>query len=634
MDFQRFGIDPRLWNASEGLKARSYFHEKMLSHVLEKRENVCSRLILSEGREEVYLLPVFQALVSAPAGESAKALVVASDAEGARAAMIAANNLGKEVGLGACLFLEGDGAASGDPVQEGDAAAALVIGVPEALVAASERGVIRLRDYRWLVADGLERLAELSGELLRKLQGLLLPSWERRSLLVCRKLTLKAKNLAWDWADNPSEIHIEEDVVKAQSVPHASWHVPVDSKFKFLLSLIGREQSQRLCVFCNLRSTAEEVARRLEANGRQCDYILGALALDRKNAILERVSSGELPILVLTDEGAQGLASGSFSLLINYDIPLEPELYVKRLEMIDRGSPSAKLLNIVCDRYIYGLTAVEQYIDAKLDALPAEPSQYDVEDRSEGMSFSPPRHPSEQRHGEGRGPWPGRAEEERARGPRNDASAGHDRRGRNGNGRPRDDRSPDIRRSIAEATGGSMEFAEPPARPPRGSSEQRPQQGKHEGRRTPRGDRGRRPAEVRDGSRPRGEARGPGNPYDLSMEERMRRYREKYCNKLDGSPSERQRQPSAGGRRNQGGRGAQRRDEGGLGAPRRSSPDPRLREEGRKTAGTERSRSARPSVPPEADAGRGARREASGSEPPERRGFLDRLQGLLRKHED
>lgn len=64
MDFQRFHIDPRLLGASKGLRSRAFFHEKMLTHVLEKNENVCAKIVMSEGREEVYLLPVIQRLIS------------------------------------------------------------------------------------------------------------------------------------------------------------------------------------------------------------------------------------------------------------------------------------------------------------------------------------------------------------------------------------------------------------------------------------------------------------------------------------------------------------------------------------------------------------------------------------------
>ena len=645
MDFQRFGIDPRLWGASEGLRARAYFHEKMLSHVLEKNENVCARLILSEGREEVYLLPVFQALLSAQPNAAVKALVVVSDPEGARAAEAAARLLGKDVGIGTCLVMEAGGVdeAPGAPSLEGDPSAPLVIGLPQPLLAAAEAGVLRLRDYLWLVADGLERLAELPGDVLRRLQGLLLPSWERRSLLVCHKLTVKAKNLAWDWADNPSEIQIEEAVVKAQSIQRESWHVPVEAKFKFLLNLIKQEKPDKLCVFCNLRSTAEEVARRLEANGQRSDYILGALAQERKTAILDRVRSGDLSVLVLTDEGAQGLAPGVFSHVINYDIPLEPEFFVKRLEMIDRGSASAKVLNMVCDRYVYGLTAVEQYIDAKLDALPAEPSQYEAVDLSEGMSFGPPGRSSDQGRSELRASRPAepRADRRREGGSRVESRGRPE--GRAQAGRARDDRSPDIRRSIAEATGGSMDIDGIETGQRRNTAERQPM---HRGRgdhRSRAQNEGRRPHDGENGPRRRDEESRAGNPYDLPMEERMKRYREKYGGRLGGERPDAPRPAPGTGRRNQANRAASRHEDGRPGAQAKRSSDSRLHDDARRAGGRDQQREERARRQTNSGGSRGAPREglskadprSRGAENPSgedrRDGLFGRLQGFLRR---
>ena len=195
--------------------------------------------------------------------------------------------------------------------------------------------MIRLRDYTWLVADGFERIAELSGDILRKLQGELLPSWERRSILVCEKLTVKAKNLAWDLADNPSEIRVEEEVAKAQSVVRETWQVAVEDKPRFLRADRARKTSANLRFF-NLASTAEEIARRLDVNGLRSECISDSPTMSRASPLQEKMKSERFFALVLTDEGAQSSANeltrGRFSLVVNYDIPLGPNFFVKRLE--------------------------------------------------------------------------------------------------------------------------------------------------------------------------------------------------------------------------------------------------------------------------------------------------------------
>ncbi len=195
---------------------------------------------------------------------------------------------------------------------------------------------VNLRDYGFLVVDGVDRLAELPPDLVRRLIASLLPSWERRSALACSRFSVKAKNLAWDLADNPSEISIEGEVAKAQSVLKETWKVPVEAKLKFLLGLIGREKPARLCVFCNLKDTATDLARRLAGNGISSDTILGPLSPERKFALIEKFRAGDSTCLTLSDEGADGLTPGVFPLLVNYDIP--PRARALRQEARDARS--------------------------------------------------------------------------------------------------------------------------------------------------------------------------------------------------------------------------------------------------------------------------------------------------------
>jgi ATP-dependent RNA helicase RhlB len=550
MDFQRFGIDPRLAQAAEGLSTSFFFYEKMLTHVVDGQENVCVKISLDDGREEVLLMPALQWLLS---GDGRKVLVVVPDAAGAERCTAAVVRLGSNADISVCRITHDD--AESPPIRlEGDGSSSVIIGSLEDLMAAP---MLNLRDYGFLVVDGVDRLADLPSDTIRKFSAVLQPSWERRSVLACAKISLKAKNLAWELADNPSELTIEGEVAKAQSVLKETWSVPVEVKLKFLLGLLEREKPARLCVFCNLKDTAGEVTRRLAANGIRTDSIIGALLAERKFALVEKFRAGDCTCLVLTDEGAEGLSPGVFPLIVNYDFPLEPEYFVKRLEMLDRSDTGAKVVSIACDRYIYGLPAVEQYIDAKLDVLPASDSMLASADKSEGMGGERrPRgdsYPKDSRRGQ-----PQRRDaNQRDMNPRGASSR---------DAFPRESSSPDIRKSISEATGGTLDInganptdpgfsrpvpsrpasgKHPPAKEPRRGQEHRgrgpaaggrPAQNKDERRddprrvpnkpQMPRTSEARKQGPRQESSRP--PVPQPGNPYDMPMEERMRIYREKY----------------------------------------------------------------------------------------------------------
>jgi ATP-dependent RNA helicase RhlB len=675
MDFQRFGIDPRLARAAEGLPTNFFFYEKMLAHVVEDQENVCVKIALDNGREEVLLLPALQWIL-AEAGR--KLLIVVPDAEDGDRCASAIERLGSGAGLEVCRVERDEGAE--EPIRfTGDPGSAVLLGKIEDLLAAPN---LTLRDYGFLVVDGLDRLADLPSEAIRKFSGLLLPSWERRSVLACARFSVKAKNLAWDLADNPSEISIEGEVAKAQSVLKETWSVPVDSKLKFLLGLLSREKPSRLCVFCNLKDTAAEVSRRLAANGIATDSIIGPLLPERKFALIEKFRAGDSTCLVLSDEGAEGLSPGVFPLIVNYDIPLEAELFVKRLEMLDRSDPAAKVVSLACDRYIYGLPAVEQYIDAKLDPLPVDESLLSAVDKSEGMGGDRrPRgdsYPRDGRRGQQqRRETHSRDSRPRDPGPRDsyprDANRSRDvpRDAYPRDAYPREGRSPDIRKSISEATGGALDMTglppdsgyprpSPPNRPSpaksqgqsrrgqdqRGERAQEPRpQGKKDGRgkeshrgkaAAPRSPEQRQQSPRQAPGRTQSPSSGPGtpgNPYAMPMEERMKLYREKYGrglgkDKAGGGRGNRQEPKGgeSGGQRagkNGGRRGSPRQaQDGQQGRPKA----PQRGEAGQRSSGPAKlPETPRPSQAPQGE----AQRKPEAVRRPE--GVVGRLLGALRK---
>lgn len=654
MDFQQFGIDARLLDAPFIFRSRAFSHETILSHVLGKGENVLTRIVMSQGREEVILLPVLQSLVSAGSELPAKALVVVAEAEMGRFALEFCRAGGERLGLRACLVSLRREAEAVSLSWDGEASAEFLIGEADAVLVGAENGEINLRNFGWLVVDGLERLAELPDEPLRRLGSSLRAPWERRSILACQKLTTKAKNLAYDLADNPSEIRIDEEVAKAQSVVKETWRIEGSEKMRFLLGLVERERPRRICVFCNLAGTAEEISRKLQANGVASAYVTGDSAVDPAERIFERPEVRSTQTLVLTDEGAQRLDERGFSILVplivNYDIPLEPEYFVKRLELLDRGDESAKVVSLVCDRYVYGLTAVEQYIETKLEARPIDPRLLAARDLVESNEADRVRDP-------GRG---GRA---KPNGPRGGGSgSGKSGLSERERAQPqarrshfstqRDDRSPDIRRSIAEATGGALDMGT--GMHPDANSGQKPSAG-HTGKS---GNLGRKlHPDTRRQSEPKPKHSrtphgggnfvgrpGPGlpkpgtsspNPYELSMEERMRRYREKYGRKIKNFDRESSEASRDQDRRNSGGRHG-----GG-----EKHPSPRFgsthgqniaRDEAGSDAGppSGENRVSRDNPPGQPQTGASSSNLGGETRPEESTGFFGRLKGAFRKSAD
>jgi ATP-dependent RNA helicase RhlB len=73
-------------------------------------------------------------------------------------------------------------------------------------------------------------------------------------------------------------------------------------------------------------------------------------------------------------------------LVVNYDLPADPEAYVHRIGRTARVGKKGKAITLVCERYVYGLEAIESLINIKIPVAFAEEAEY-ADDKSRGMRF-------------------------------------------------------------------------------------------------------------------------------------------------------------------------------------------------------------------------------------------------------
>ena len=527
MDLSRFSIDAALFSSAEASNAyRSVFYERLLSGLIEKDENLFVRTDIRKEREPIFAFPALYWLEKAGQAGRRKALYLCFDEAEAQAACEAASRLAEGSALAKPVLL-GASNGSSDDVKESN----LLFATVQTFYDLLPTGVFVPRDFGFVIADQAEQIAEMPGEILRKIQGSLLPSWERKSLIITNKHTPKAKNFAWDFGDSPREIKLGETMGYAGTTSTISRDIKEADKIRFILQLLAEGENRHLCVFCNLKSMAAELSARLVLNGVSADYIAGNLNPDRKNQIItkaltwsgqrkqseliveesgaeeegESSKAAAVPavssaapgaesrfaadsfVLVLTDDGAKGLSRPEFITVVNYDLPLEPEFYFERLNFLKIQDLVARLYNLVCERYMYGLPAIERMIDASLSVVPIDSGIALPEDLSAGKIIEMP----ESRFRE-RGDRHGRGDH------RGD---GGDRYGREA---PRDQ-------------------PERSERPERGPSP------RGEGRRAPAPSARAMPTETNRGGIP--------DPYAMSMEERLALYKKKYGKQLEQGPS-------------------------------------------------------------------------------------------------
>lgn len=581
MDFTDFNLKEPLL---KGLEAAGYTTcTPVQEQVLKTAQDGSDLYVQSQtgtGKTAAYLVAVIQEMLSSGGEEKRPALVMVPTRELAVQVEEEAKILCGSSGLYAFSFYGGVGYEK--QIAALKKGVDIIIGTPGRLIDLNESRNLDLSGVGFLVIDEADRMFDMGFYPdLRRLLKVLPVSERRQTMLFSATLNSYVKNLAWEYTLDAKEITIEAENITVSEIDQELLHVSSDDKMRLLVGILKNERPASVIIFCNTKRSCEVVAKRLRINGIQSEFIIGDLPQPRRLKILNDFKDGKTSALVATDVAARGIDVSDLAMVINYDLPNEAENYVHRIGRTARAGKSGKAYTFCSEQDVYNLPPVERYIEMQIPARVAEPSQM-LDDQSAGIYI--------------------RTEDWRDE---DDDSRGGFRRGRDGR--------PSRRRR--DGDGERRGYRE---RAPRGDSRGRPER---------RGDDGRGGKSAR-----RGTQEDLSAMENLSFEDRMKIYKEKYANSAARPKEERapyRESPSGGERRGErrgekrGGTGG-RYDGGGKsgGAPNPSGRGAESRA-GRSSGG--RRDAARTQPQPQ------SRKGGAPAEPAPNKGLIAKLRTLFKK---
>ncbi|GAI58862.1 unnamed protein product, partial [marine sediment metagenome] len=165
--------------------------------------------------------------------------------------------------------------------------------------------------------------------------------WEMLSIAENREELNKEINTLSRLIDMAKEILKQKDEVKLQELKKA-----VDEGFKRIKEMQGNE---KILIFSESRDTMEYLGERIKSWGYSVNFIHGGMRLeDRIDA--EKVFQHEKQIMVATEAAGEGINLQFCHLMINYDIPWNPNRLEQRMGRVHRYGQQK-------DVYIFNLVA-------------------------------------------------------------------------------------------------------------------------------------------------------------------------------------------------------------------------------------------------------------------------------------
>ncbi|HEY0973403.1 MAG TPA: DEAD/DEAH box helicase [Solimonas sp.] len=336
-------------------------------------EDLAGQAQTGTGKSAAFLLAAMNHLLTHPRkadddGRQPRAFMLAPTRELAVQIHKDALALGAETGLRMTVCYGG----AGYELQRAsiEAGVDILIGTPGRLIDYFKQGTYHLKNIEVLVLDEADRMFDLGfiddiRYLIRKMPQ----AAQRKNYLFSATLSHRVLELAYEHMNSPQKIEIEPEQVTAERVRQAMIHVANDEKLPMLLGLLRHKQAVRTLVFINTKREAEQLEKGLQLNGFNARVLSGDVSQGTRLRLLEEFKDGKLPVLVATDVAARGLHIPGVDLVINYDLPQDPEDYVHRIGRTARAGASGDAISLCCETWVYSLPEIEKYIGGRIPPL-------------------------------------------------------------------------------------------------------------------------------------------------------------------------------------------------------------------------------------------------------------------------
>ncbi|KAK0711520.1 P-loop containing nucleoside triphosphate hydrolase protein [Lasiosphaeris hirsuta] len=242
-----------------------------------------------------------------------------------------------------------------------------------------EDTVCGLKRVRFVVLDEADRLLADNGpgSMLPDVEecfGALPSSTERQTLLFTATMTPEVRALK-DMPRKPGQepVFVCEIDTQKLAIPATlgQWFLklPVTHREHYLhvFLLTAANVDKSVIIFCNRTSTADYLHHLLRLLDHRVTALHSKLPQRQRIDNLGRFRASAARILVATDVAARGLDIPEVKMVINYDIPRDPDDYIHRVGRTARAGRKGDALTIIGQRDVDLVTAIEARVGRKME---------------------------------------------------------------------------------------------------------------------------------------------------------------------------------------------------------------------------------------------------------------------------
>ena len=227
------------------------------------------------------------------------------------------------------------------------------------------RHSLMLHSCRFVVLDEADEMLDLG--FLEDVEKILaLTPSSRQTALFSATMPPEIRRLADQYLYDPVVVKVKTDTLTVDTVEQFALEVAPRDKPAALATVLEAERPEQALVFVRTKIRCDQLYRSLRDRGMNVRALHGDMTQGARDGVMISFKSGSLPLLIATDVASRGLDISGISHVVNFDVPMSPDVYVHRIGRTGRVGRSGRAITFYEPRQQRDVQAIENHAGVKL----------------------------------------------------------------------------------------------------------------------------------------------------------------------------------------------------------------------------------------------------------------------------
>lgn len=368
MDFYDLPLDDNIFDALDAMNFETCtpIQEKTIMPLLEGRDLI-GVAQTGTGKTAAYLLPILNRLNTGKYSDHAiNCIIMSPTRELAQQIDQQVEGFAYFMPISSVAIYGGNDGIRFEQERKGlKLGADIIIATPGRLISHLATGNIDLSHVAFFVLDEADRMLDMGfyDDIMKIVK--MLPE-ERQTIMFSATMPENIQKLAHNILNNPVEVKIAVSK-PADKIKQTAYMCHENMKPKIMAHILKDNGHDKIIIFASSKQKVKELYAEYSRKGFNVGEIHSDLLQSEREKIMYDFKNNHIKILIATDIISRGIDIDDIQLVINYDVPRDPEDYVHRIGRTARANRTGEAITLVSSKDYHNLVKIEKLIEKEID---------------------------------------------------------------------------------------------------------------------------------------------------------------------------------------------------------------------------------------------------------------------------